>query len=270
MRNRVGRNTFKAGLIVPAGALLFCLVAVFPSSAEAQIVRGRLLDSESEWPIINGSVTLLDSLGVAVDRALSDSAGNFELAGPHPGPFSIKGRGVGYQGFPVPVTLVEGSEVSADVYLRPNPLLLEPLLVSAERIRTELERQGFFRRREIGHGFFLTPSHLKARPPISEAEVLGRVRFVEIDRSWNGSRALLRSRGDTCNPAILIDNLIVKKGDSLEDHVNFADIVAVEVFRGTAEIPPELALGFEECGVIMIWTVWSERRSKKRSGGMPL
>lgn len=61
--------------------------------------------------------------------------------------------------------------------------------------------------------------------------------------------------------------LIVSKGDSLEDHVNFADIVAVEVFRGTAEVPPELALGFEECGVIMIWTVWSERRSKKAGGG---
>lgn len=267
MRKWTDRQGMRAKVVIPAGILLVWVLTVFPSITQAQVVRGRLLDSESERPVINGTVTLIDSLEVAVARTLSDSAGGFELAGPHPGPFSIKAKGVGYQGFPVPVTLVEGSEVTADVYLRPNPLLLEPLLVSAERVRSELERQGFFRRREEGHGFFLTPSHLKARPPITEAEVIGRVPFVEIDRSWNGSRVLMRRRGSTCDPAILIDNSLIKKGENIEDHVNSADIVAVEVFRGIAEIPPELALGLESCGAVMIWTIWSERRSRKAGGG---
>jgi hypothetical protein len=49
----------------------------------------------------------------------------------------------------------------------------------------------------------------------------------------------------------------------LEDHVNFADIVAIEVYRGLAEIPQELAVGTEDCGVIMVWTVYSELRNRK-------
>jgi hypothetical protein len=65
---------------------------------------------------------------------------------------------------------------------------------------------------------------------------------------------------------IFVDDFAFRKGDNLEDHVNFADIVAVEVFRGHSEIPQELAVGMEKCGVVMIWTVWSEVRSKKGGG----
>ncbi len=188
------------------------------------------------------------------------------MVGPHPGPFSIRARGLGYHGFPVPVTLVEGREVTADVYLRPDPLSLEPLLVTAEQIRTELERRGFFRRMEKKHGFFMSPAYLKRRPPISVAEVIGRAPFVDIHRAWNGSQISMRVSGETCEPDIYVDDMPAA-GLTLEEHVDFADIIAVEVFRGHAEIPQELALNQARiCGLVMIWTTWSQRRSKKAGG----
>jgi len=236
-------------------------------------VQGRLLDNETRLPVINGTVTLLDSLGVSVARVLTDSEGRFTLRAGTPGRYTLRGRGLGYRGGLQPrLDLGEGEEVTMDLHLDPEPLEMEPLEVSAERVRSELERQGFFRRRERGNGFFLTPARLKARPPVSEVEVIGRAPFVEIERSWNGSRVLMRSTGRACEPAIFVDNVEVRGsafGNPIivEDHVNFADIVALEVFRAFAEIPQELAVGLESCGVIMIWTVWSELRSKKGGGG---
>jgi hypothetical protein len=105
-----------------------------------------------------------------------------------------------------------------------------------------LERQGFYERRERGRGFFLTPLQLKARPPITEAEVLGRAPFVEIRRSWTGSTVRMREGGRACKPKIFVDDFPAY-GSTLEDYVNFADIVALEVYRGHAEIPQELAVG---------------------------
>ena len=72
----------------------------------------------------------------------------------------------------------------------------------------------------------------------------------------------MREAGRVCSPKLLIDNIEVR-GGSIEDHVDFADILAIEVYRGYAEIPQELAVGWDSCGVIMIWTVWSELRSRR-------
>ena len=95
---------------------------------------------------------------------------------------------------------------------------------------------------------------------------MSRAPFVEVERTWTGSRVRMREFGDLCDPMLFIDDFQVQ-GGNLEDHVNFADIVAVEVYRGPGEIPQELAVGWETCGVIMIWTVWSELRSRNSRGG---
>ena len=66
---------------------------------------------------------------------------------------------------------------------------------------------------------------------------------------------------------IFVDNAVLPDSALLEDYVNSAHITAVEVYRGYGEIPHELAVGLEECGVVMVWTVWSEIRSKRSGGG---
>ena len=262
------RHHLEKGSAYRIAVLLCGLVAGFQISAAAQVVRGRILDNQTGTPVVNGTAVLfLDSLGTAVARTLSDSTGHYELIFPRPGRYTLRAGGLGYRGgFQVPLDLATGEETTYDIYLEPEPLELDPLLVTAERIRSELERQGFFERLERGRGFFMTPAYLKRRPPITEAELIGRAPFVEIQRSWTGSRILMREAGRQCAPMMFIDDMEVR-GGNLEDHVNFADIIAVEVYRGYAEIPQELAVGWNSCGVVMVWTVWSELRSKKAKGG---
>jgi hypothetical protein len=233
----------------------------------AQVVRGHLVDYRTRSPVINGNVALRDSIGAVVARTATDDEGAYQLRARTPGTYSLLAVGLGYRTTPIePFPMMAGDTITIDISLNPDPLVLDPLLVSAERIRTELQRQGFYERMELGRGFFLTPEQLKRRPPITEAEVIRRAPFVEINRTWTGSTARMRYRGRQCRPLIFVDDMPAM-GVTLEDHVNFADIIAVEVYRGIAEIPLELATGWNECGVIMIWTVWSEMRRKKRGGG---
>jgi hypothetical protein len=251
-------------------------VLLWPASAEAQTIHGRLIDNETRRGVVNGTVALLDSLGIAVARVLSGSEGNFIIHAPRPGTYTLRGSGLGYRGGLQPrADVAEGQELQVDIYLAPEPIALEPLSITGNRVRQELERQGFWRRRENGTGFFLTPGQLAVRPPVTEAELLDRAPFVYLDRTkrWSGTVPTMRSFGEECVPAVLVDDIPVPVGrpmgihqppPTLEEYVNFADITALEVYRGPGEIPHELTLPFESCGVIMIWTVWSERRSRIR------
>ena len=218
----------RAWAIPPIPVALAFLLLVAPGlggshQAQAQVIRGKLFDNETRLPVINGTVTLFDdSLGASVARTLTGSDGRFILRVPRPGQYTLRGWGLGYRGGLEPrLVLAEGDSVVMDLYLMPDPLELEPLRISAERVRSELERQGFFQRREQGRGFFLTPSQLKAHPPITEAELLDRAPFVELQRSWLGSRVRMRSFGQACDPTIFIDNNPIAKGEMVEDFVRF-------------------------------------------------
>ena len=281
MKYSGSRQCFKPPLLLAAGALLCATLSPTPESVRAQTVLGHLYDSETRGPVINGAVALRNDLGTVVARSATDAEGAYELTARAPGTYSLLAAGLGYRSTPTgQFELVVDETLTIDISLSPEPLELTPLVVSAERIRTELQRQGFFRRKERGYGFFLTPEELTRRPPITEAEVIARVPFVFLDRErrWDGTIPTMHSFGQDCVPAVLVDDAQVPVGrpsgtnpleppPSLEEFVNFADITALEVYRGLGEIPHELTLPFESCGVIMIWTVWSEQRSKKRGGG---
>jgi hypothetical protein len=266
------RPSGAAALVLPfvAGALFW------PTATESQTISGRLIDNETRRGVVNGTVALLDTMGIAVARVLSGSEGVYVIRAPRPGRYTVRGSGLGYRGGLLSqLDLAEGEEVHLDLYLAPAPIELEPLSITGNRVRQELERQGFWRRRENGTGFHLTPGQLAARPPITEAELIGRAPFVYVDRTarWDGTIPKMRSFGEECVPAVLVDDIPVPVGrpvgireppPTLEEFVNSAHITALEVYRGFGEIPHELSLPFESCGVIMIWTVWSEGRNRIR------
>ncbi len=293
MRRRLERNARESSLSIdlsgvrrylrvrPCGTgilvLPFLASALFsPTATESQTVSGRLIDNETRRGVVNGTVALLDTMGIAVARVLSGSEGDYVVRAPRPGRYTLRGSGLGYRGGLLPqIEVSEGEEVRLDLYLAPAPIALEPLSITGNRVRQELERQGFWRRRENGTGFHLTPGQLAVRPPVTEAELIGRAPFVYVDRRtrWDGTIPKMRSFGEECVPAVLVDDIPVPVGrpvgigeppPTLEEYVTSADITALEVYRGFGEIPHELSLPFESCGVIMIWTVWSEGRNRTR------
>jgi hypothetical protein len=238
------------------------------------VVEGRLYDNQTGAVVVNGNVALRDSVGAVVVRAATDVQGRFSLRAPGPGRYSLLAAGLGYRTTPTGwIELVEEGITDFDIFLHPKPIELAPLLVTAERIRTELQRQGFYKRMEKGYGHFITPEEIRMRPPINEMELVMRAPFVYRDPAFLGSesRIQLRAMGRACTPVLFVDGMERQwwpgREGVLQDWVDSSDVIAVEVFRGAAEIPTEWALFDDSCGLIMVWTIWSEQRSRRRGGG---
>lgn len=236
-----------------AAALGFYLLGL-PNALGGQVVRGRLLDNVTADPVIHGTVSLLDSQRRGVATTLSDSLGRFELEAPRPGRYTIQAMSLGYRsGFPTTVDLEEEGEVWADIYLDPQPVEVDSILVEVEgrRVLPELAAEGFYRRLDQGFGSFLTPERIKRIPAISVGDLLRHAPFVYSNWNLAGSTVYVSRGGRRCVPSIYVDGMRIS---SAPDHwVNAEDVVAVEVYRGPSQIPLQWA-SFETCGLILIWT----------------
>jgi Carboxypeptidase regulatory-like domain len=106
--------------------ILLTALAALAAPLDAQVVRGRLLESGSGRPIILGRVLLLDTTYASVAETITDEQGRFVVEAPVPGDYWIAADRLGYR--PVIDGILElgvGGLLPADVYMRPEALVLE-------------------------------------------------------------------------------------------------------------------------------------------------
>jgi hypothetical protein len=80
-------------------SFLLVLLFVFGTSnaAQAQIVRGQVVDSISEMPISGGVIVLVDSAGSEVGRTTTDDRGLFLIRVTEAGSYRLRAEGEGYR-----------------------------------------------------------------------------------------------------------------------------------------------------------------------------
>lgn len=114
----------------PFLAALLLLAAV---PAGAQTLEGRAVDRETQRPIPNASLVLVDSVGLGVALARADSAGAFRLTAPGPGAFSLLARRLGYDDTETrAVPLGAGERVAVELRMAPRPVELDTARVAVE------------------------------------------------------------------------------------------------------------------------------------------
>lgn len=86
------RPTFSRSAFLP---LLLASVLAFP--ARAQTVEGRAVDRETQQPILNAAVVLVDSAGDAVATGRTAADGRFRLTAPRPGEYRLTASRLGYR-----------------------------------------------------------------------------------------------------------------------------------------------------------------------------
>ncbi|MCI0432945.1 MAG: carboxypeptidase regulatory-like domain-containing protein [Gemmatimonadetes bacterium] len=247
----------------------FALVASFilgvaPLTAQKRpVIEGRLHDSATRRPIANGTVALLDSALAVVTQVMTDDEGAFRLEAPRPGDYFVLAHSIGYRrvvdGI---IEMQDGGYISIDVYLRPEPLEMDSLLVEARRQRSvrHLESVGFYERRQAGFGQFLTPEQIeRLPPPLDVADLLRRIPGVRMQPDGAGGFRVRLSGG--CVPRLYIDGLRTEDV-ALNELVSEADIEGVEVYTGAA-VPLQYS-GTQEgggrspgaggCGVVLVWS----------------
>lgn len=223
-------------------------------AVSAQSVRGFLLEAETRQPIVAGTVALLDAQGKEVASAVTSESGAFLLEADVPGAYWLRGESLGYRSASGgPIELGNGMVVDVEFRLAVDAVLLEALsLVAAPRIEN-LERVGFYERKRMGIGWFLTRQDMEKKPHVSTSDALRGVPGVRLVPRGFGQNLLLLRGAARCGPQIIVDGVrLVDRGNV--DVVLPQDIDGIEVYMGAAGPPIEFG-GLEAgCGTILIWT----------------
>ena len=275
----LGIRTWIVGLVIAA--------AVRPASMAGQEVSGRLLESETRQPIVWGTLALLDTAFNAVTQTLSSPTGAFVLEAPEAGSFYVLAEALGYEPKADGILeLGEGGSVSIEFYLKPKPLEMDSLIVAMRRVRTYryLTEVGYYERKNMGFGTFVSPEEIQRRRPFTTSDLLRNVPDLYIEEGDRaGTRVYLVRGGSRCNPSVLVDGSRVfndphterggpladvqsarnpsafkvereDQGIVLERMVDIEDISAVEVHTRPTSIPLQYGGTQETCGLLMVWT----------------
>lgn len=263
----------------------------------AQHVRGRLIDLETNQPIVGGVLTLLTTDSAVVATAVSDSAGRWLLPVPDPGVYHVAAERIGYAAM-----ISEAVEIGPDdaldsvFHLEATAVELDPIEVEVRAAREYLEYSGFFERQKANFGHFVTPEAIDRRQAARVTDLLASVPGVRIVSSGTGSvgpsevqmRGSSLSQGGNCRPRVFVDGLMYNRGDSRpiydregretdqliedplrEDHALSLDdighpsiIAGIEVYRSASQVPVQFGGTSIEtlCGVIVVWTRTGQRR----------
>ncbi len=224
-------------------------------------IRGLVRDSTGQ-AIIGAQVTF-PGVSLVVE---SDDSGRFELAKVRPGMLSIRFRRLGYLPDTVELLVLAGKTIPLDVTLSRLSVALTPVVITGRADLTGW-RAGFYARKNVGSGHFLTREDIEKRNPSMLSDMFRMIPGVTIQPSRGMIRNQLRFRGArNCAPLTWLDGAPLAAGEFDIDALSPRSIEAFEVYTGII-VPPRFAvapaLGPRTCGVIVIWSREGERPIKR-------
>lgn len=273
------RMDFRIGL--PPSLLTTVTAADAVTSGDGtQGVQGRILDRATNEPLSAAEVVLRSGGGRILASGATNERGFFRLLTRYAGAYSLTVEAMGYE-----TGEVEALDVTAgllnvvEMSLPPQAFALEPLVIMAEPRTYHLEMEGFYERRELSGGFFLTPEMIERRHSQRVTQLFLDVPGATVVQDQGGqdavhfkaSMALQRigsngsgSEAAPCWPRVYMDGMLMHEGgygmpafiDGLSRPFRLA---GVEIYRSPSEAPAIFGGAQSRCGVIVMWN--------KRGGG---
>lgn len=222
----------------------------------AQTVRGTVVDSATAQPLGSVSIELVDTASQVVARGSTDESGTFLLQALEPGTYHLRVQRIGYQVLESEVALGTRGDVTVPIRLNAVPVPLAPVSVEAARNQYLLDH-GFYGRRESEVGTFLDPATVEklATKAKLATDILTHIPGLRIYQGAPRIRNCQTYSSDDTGPfapRVYIDG--VSAGKEIMWSLQPNDILAVEVYKGPAEIPLLYGGTSTPCGVILIWT----------------
>jgi len=248
----------------PASTAFLTLLSVLsfcPGAADAQQVRGAVIDRQTRERVVGASVTLLDTAFSAVVGTTTNQSGVFQLEAPEPGSFFVLSEALAYRptldGI---LDLDDGGSITVEIYLDPKPIELDSLRVAVERVEVYqvLETAGFNERVDQGFGNFITPEEIRERNPRYFFEMFRNIPGVRVSGAGLMGTTIQYTvgsvRGPTCTPRVFVDGIQVNMDMGLEAVVEVDQVAGVEVYSRPSQVPLQWGGSDSTCGVLLIWT----------------
>lgn len=222
------------------------------------------------------SISVHDSLGrsiagaeLTVDgtaiRGVTDERGEIRFTAVRGGPATVRVRRLGFQPSSIDVLVDQRVPVTSIVTLSPIAQRLAPIVVKGGTNYTG-RMAGFYQRRDLGIGHFVSREKLERDNPSQLTDVFRRIPGVQIT-STRFIRNAVRFRGNSgqCWPLVWLDGAPLPTAEFDLDFLAPSSIEGIEVYSGVSQIPPQFmgSRGMGSCGVIVVWSREGERRQKK-------
>ncbi len=244
---------------------------LLPVALSAQTIVGRIVDEATRAPVNQADIALLDGSGLRRANALADSLGNFRLAPPVAGAYTLRVQHIAYTPWTSAKIEVGNSEVvEIEIRLGRTVIPLQPLVVTA-RTRDNSRLAGFNqRRRSSSFGRFLTRADIETRSASRTSDLLRvmpgvAVTPVNLRGRAGPERSLIgmRSSAGLCDPAFFIDGVRVHQSaeSTLDDVLTPEMLNGVEVYTVSGAAPAQFAVP-GSCGVVLFWTRQGEGNAK--------
>jgi len=259
---------------LPVAAMAATCVALVTGAARPAVaqfvIEGRVLDDETEAPLVGARVFLLNRYNRVAGYKVTDEAGKFRFEKSSSGRFRLEISAVGYRQTITPVLWMMEDRAFAglEVRLTPNVVLLAPveIVALAPRATSPVLEHAMFRRTR-GLGTHITRQEIEDRGPANVTDMLLELPGLYASRRGTGasgrtitmSRSLAGPAGGSCPVQIWVDGMLATVnapgGDVFVDElVTPQDVEMIEVFRGLGTVPAEFLNPYARCGVIAIWT----------------
>jgi len=196
--------------------------------------------------------------------SMTRTDGTFEVQGVPTGHQSLEITRIGYSPKTMTIVVAAGETFKTSIVL--EPFTLETVTVTAEADSIPGIR-GFAERKARGNGWYFTRQDIEQMQPRQVTDVLRRVPGMQIEMSagpLSGGNPTARTgrnisgANGPCNMTYYLNGspLDLSGGLSINHVVAADDLAAVEVYTGTAQIPPEFnsSLRGSRCGVVGVWT----------------
>lgn len=263
---------------VEPGATLEVVVEVWSATGASGTLGGEIVDAETEKPVEGASV-FLPQFG---QSSVSNQLGRFVFPSLPPGKVALEVRRLGYADARGAVEIEVGRTTETRVSLAVEAIGLEPIVVTGVRRRIQLPGLEDFERRYFsGWGEFVLEEEIRLRNPSKLSQMLPE---TGVEVLGNGMQVIIKRTG--CAPMVYIDDVKMthlprgggpqrpqrfernsllypwpdperdpaQEAADAVNRIHPSEILAVEVYRGSAETPGQYLDSDSRCGVILIWT----------------
>jgi hypothetical protein len=247
--------------------LLLALSVPLPLHVGAQAVgalTGKVIASDAT-PLAQAQVRIVST--ATGPSVTSGNDGRFALPAVNAGDQMLEIRLLGYIAVVQPVTILAGQTIEVQVMLTVAPVPLKAVEVKGAPVSRMPVIVAFENRRAHGSGHFFTRSEIARIQPRVLTDVLRRVPGVQIQTSSSAfgpgeyvrmSRTIGVMGARTCPVLYYVNGTPFQVAGeiSINQYIIPEDVLAIEVYSGTSQIPPEFqsSLLNARCGVVVIWT----------------